>query len=51
MAEAFLRDLAGDRFDASSAGHEEAPEICPDSVEAIREVGIDISGNVQKMTG
>ncbi len=36
MAEAFLRDLAGDRFDVSSAGYEEAPEICPDAVAVMR---------------
>jgi hypothetical protein len=43
MAEAFLRDLAEDRFDISSAGYEEATEICPDAVEAMREAGIDTS--------
>ncbi len=43
MAEAFLRDLAADRFDVSSAGYEEAPEICADAVAVMREVGIDIS--------
>jgi arsenate reductase (thioredoxin) len=48
MAEAFLRDLAGERFDVTSAGYEEAPEICPDAVEAMREVGIDISGQHTK---
>ena len=48
MAEGFLRDLAGDRFDAVSAGYEPAQEICPDAVEAMREVGIDISGQHPK---
>ena len=48
MAEAFLRDLAGDRFDITSAGYEEAPEICPEAIEAMREVGIDISGQRPK---
>jgi arsenate reductase len=48
MAEAFLRDLAGDRFDVSSAGYEEAPEICPDAVAVMRELGIDISGHRSK---
>ena len=43
MAEAFLRHLAGDRFEAYSAGYEEAPDICPDAIDAMREVGIDIS--------
>jgi len=48
MAEAFLRDLAGDHFDVSSAGYDEAPEICPDAVAVMREVGIDISGQHPK---
>jgi len=48
MAEAFLRDLAGDRFDVSSAGYEEAPVICPDAVAVMREAGIDISGQHPK---
>jgi arsenate reductase len=48
MAEAFLRDLAGDRFDVSSAGYEEAPAICPDAIAVMREVGIDISGQHPK---
>jgi arsenate reductase (thioredoxin) len=43
MAEAFLSDLAGDRFEVMSAGYETAKEVCPDAVEAMREVGIDIS--------
>jgi arsenate reductase len=48
MAEAFLRDVAGDRLDVSSAGYEEAWEICPDAVAVMREVGIDISGQHPK---
>jgi arsenate reductase (thioredoxin) len=48
IAEAFLRDLAGDRFDVSSAGYEEAPEICPDAIAVMREVDIDISGQHPK---
>jgi arsenate reductase len=43
MAEGFLRDLAGDRFEALSAGYEPSREVCPDAIEAMREVGIDIS--------
>ena len=43
MAEAFLRALDGDRFEIASAGSEQASEICPDAIEAMREVGIDIS--------
>ena len=42
MAEGFLRSLAGDQFDAVSAGIE--PGILnPAAVEAMSEVGIDIS--------
>jgi len=48
MAEAFLLDLAGDRFDAVSAGYEQALELCPDAIDAMREVGIDISGQSPK---
>jgi arsenate reductase len=42
MAEAFLRDMAGDRFEALSAGAE-ASQLDPDAVAAMREVGLDIS--------
>jgi len=42
MAEAFLRHLAGDRFDVVSAGGDEG-EVSPAAVEVMREVGIDIS--------
>jgi arsenate reductase (thioredoxin) len=41
MAEAFLRDLAEDRFEITSAGAEEAP-LDPDAVQAMRELGIDM---------
>lgn len=44
MAEAFLRDLGGDRFEALSAGYEPAKRISPYAIEAMREFGIDISG-------
>jgi protein-tyrosine-phosphatase len=43
MAEAFLHDLAGDRFDISSAGYEEATDIWPDAIAVMRELGLDIS--------
>jgi len=43
MAEGFLRHLAGDRFEANSAGLEPTGEVHPCAVEAMREVGIDIS--------
>jgi arsenate reductase len=47
MAEALLRDLAGDRFDVTSAGGDVTP-LDPEAVEAMREVGIDISDQVPK---
>jgi arsenate reductase (thioredoxin) len=47
IAEAFLRDLAGDRFEITSAGNEATP-LDPAAVEAMREVGIDISGHRSK---
>lgn len=50
MAEGFLRDLAGDRFDVVSAGYEPSEKICPEAVAAMREVGIDISGQRPKKT-
>lgn len=47
MAEAFLNTLAGDRFEASSAGLEPG-ELNPLAVEAMKDAGIDISGNATK---
>lgn len=44
MAEAFLNHLAGERFEAESAGLEPA-ELNPLAVEVMREIGIDISTN------
>jgi arsenate reductase (thioredoxin) len=47
MAEAFLRDMAGDRFEALSAGI--TPRgLHPLAVEVMREIGIDISQQVSK---
>jgi arsenate reductase len=44
MAEAFLKEFAGDHFEAESAGLE--PGILnPQAVKAMGEVGIDISAN------
>jgi arsenate reductase len=43
MAEAFLRDFAGDRFEVESAGLEPGT-LNPLVVKAMAEVGIDISG-------
>lgn len=44
MAEAFLNNLGGDFFEAESAGLE-AGVLNPIVVEAMKEIGIDISGN------
>ena len=47
MAEAFLDQICGDEFEAHSAGLEPG-KLNPIVVEAMREVGIDISGNQTK---
>ena len=47
MAEAFLNTLAGDRFEAMSAGLEPGT-LNPLVVEVMKEVGIDISRNQTK---
>ncbi len=47
MAEAFLNSIAGDRFEAESAGLE-VGALNPLAVEAMKEIGIDISGNKPK---
>ncbi|HEY6154166.1 MAG TPA: arsenate reductase ArsC [Candidatus Udaeobacter sp.] len=47
MSEAFLRHYAGVRFDAQSAGLEPG-ELNPLVVEAMAEIGIDISRNKTK---
>ena len=44
MAQEFLRHLAGNRFEAESAGLE-AGTLNPLAVEAMGEIGIDLSGN------
>ena len=44
MAAGFLRDLAGDQFEVLSAGYQPVESVCIDAVEAMHEVGIDISG-------
>jgi arsenate reductase len=44
MAEAFLNDICGDHFEAHSAGLEPGT-LKPLAVEAMREIGIDISHN------
>ncbi len=47
MAEAFLRHLAGDRFEVESAGLEPG-KLNPLAVEVMKEIGIDISRNKTK---
>jgi arsenate reductase len=47
MAEAWLKHLGGDRFDAQSAGLEPGT-LNPLAVEVMKEVGIDISANLTK---
>jgi len=51
MAECFLRHLGGDEFEAYSAGLEPTEEIHPCAIEAMREVGIDISDQYPKGLG
>jgi arsenate reductase (thioredoxin) len=47
MAEGLLRDIAGDRFEVESAGV--APSfVRPEAIEAMREIGIDISQHRSK---
>ncbi|MEP7020163.1 MAG: arsenate reductase ArsC [Pseudonocardiales bacterium] len=43
MAAGWLRQLAGDRIEVRSAGSEPADQINPVAIEAMREVGIDIT--------
>ena len=47
MAEGILRDLAGDRFEVTSAGTE-ATHVRPLAIRAMDEIGIDISGQESK---
>jgi arsenate reductase (thioredoxin) len=47
MAEGLLRHLAGDRFEAISAGTE-ATHVRPLAVRAMEEIGVDISGQFSK---
>ena len=49
MAAAFLTSLAGDRVNVLSAGSMPADQVTPAAVEAMREVGIDISANAPKI--
>ncbi|MEY4206042.1 MAG: hypothetical protein RLZZ154_848 [Actinomycetota bacterium] len=49
MAAAFLTHLAGDRIEVRSAGSSPADSINPSVVEALKEVGIDISNEQPKV--
>lgn len=48
MAESFLQNLFGNRFEAYSAGTSPAECVHPWAVRAMREIGIDISGQRAK---
>ena len=49
MAAGWLRYLAGDAVEVRSAGSAPAENINPAAVEAMREVGIDITGQTPKL--
>lgn len=48
LAEGLLRAMAGEHFDVFSAGTEPKGRILPEVEEAMREIGIDISGQWSK---
>src|SRR5215212_5758934 len=50
MAEGLLRHLAGDRFEAYSAGTE-ATRVRPLAIRAMADLGIDVSGQASKTLG
>ncbi|MCD9903823.1 arsenate reductase ArsC [Streptomyces sp. MT29] len=49
MAAAWLSHLAGDRVEVRSAGSAPADQVNPAAVEAMREVGIDITAQTPKI--
>ncbi|GAA1579757.1 arsenate reductase ArsC [Kribbella sancticallisti] len=49
MAAGWMRHLAGDTVEVRSAGSAPRDQINPTAVEAMREVGIDITGNVPQL--
>ncbi|MFE0765585.1 arsenate reductase ArsC [Streptomyces smyrnaeus] len=49
MAAGFLTHLAGDRVEVRSAGSIPGNQVNPAAIEAMREVGIDISGRQPKV--
>ena len=48
MAEGWLRHLAGDRYEALSAGSDPAGSVHPGAVAAMAEVGVDLTGHRSK---
>ena len=48
MAEGFLRAMAGDRFEAGSAGTEKT-SVNPLAIRAMAELGIDLGGHTSKV--
>ncbi len=48
MAEGILRNAAGDLFEVSSAGSNPAGYVHPNAIEALNEIGIDISKHTSK---
>ena len=48
MAAGWMQHLAGDRVAVLSGGSEPAASINPSAVEAMREVGVDITGQVPR---
>ena len=48
MAEGILRDAAGDLLEVHSAGSNPAGYVHPQAIEALREIGLDISGHTSK---
>ena len=49
MAAGFLTHLAGDRIEVRSAGSTPADQVNPVAIEAMKEVGIDISAEAPKI--
>jgi arsenate reductase len=48
MAEGWLRQAAGDRFEVHSAGSEPSGRVHPQAIAAMEEAGIDISHHASK---
>jgi arsenate reductase (thioredoxin) len=48
MAEGLLRHLAGERYEALSAGSRPAGYVHPLAIEVLRELGIDVTGQESK---